>query len=372
MRLRVPVVCLLFTALVGGVSAAADPHFDLIEPLGAGASIEPLSVSADGCSVVGHSSFEAIRWRDGVTTQLRTLTSNPQIAYAITPDGQVVVGYAGHHFFRLDEPDYQLLDVPGGAGNPTEARAVSADGQSAGGCTHAATDGQHCDWPFFWRAATGSVLLNGPSGGIEIGAVEALSADGSVAAGAAGGQALIWHPDAGTVQGLGTLPGHSSSAAFDLTPDATIAVGTSRSGPSSSRRAFRWTAASGMVDLGPETRVAHAISADGLRIVGEGPNGAFIWDAGRGARPLGTVLRDEYGLDLGAFEPFTATAISADGKTIVGKGSLGGELRGFRARLREEPCWPEPVATDLLAGYAGQPELDAASRLATDSQRAST
>jgi uncharacterized membrane protein len=350
MRRRFCTVLLSFTCVGAAGPAAADPRFDVIEPLPGAGTSDALGVSGDGCRVVGHSDFEAFSWQDGDTSPLPA--PNPQIAYAVTPDGRVVVGYAGHDFFRMDETGLERIHVPGGAGNPTEARAVSADGQSAGGCTHATEVGMHCDWPFFWNSGTGSTLLPGVSGSREVGSVEAISADGAVAAGAAGGRAVVWQLGAGgTVQDLGALPGHTQGEVRDLTPDGAIAVG--RSGPAShsGARAFRWTAATGMVELGSDARVAHAVSADGQRIVGEGPLGAFLWEPAHGVRLLADVLRDDYGLDLGGFELGSATAVSPDGQTIVGSGGVpGGSRRGWRARLHEEPCPQPPLAppVDLL------------------------
>ena len=228
------------------------------------------------------------------------------------------------------------------------------DGQSVGGCTHAATNGMHCDWPFLWRSGSGSTLLHGLSGAVEYGSVEAISADGTLAAGAAGWRAVLWRPLEGTVQEIGLRrSGLGAGEVRDLSPDGSIAVGQQRH-----RSAFRWTAASGMVLLGPETRIAHAVSADGARIVGEGefdgvPQ-AFIWDALHGARPLADVLRDQYGFDLGEFHLSAATAMSPDGKTIVGNGGDPNGLRGWRARLREEPCLPELRIDSVLV----EPDLD--------------
>jgi probable HAF family extracellular repeat protein len=50
-------------------------------------------------------------------------------------------------------------------------------------------------------------------------------------------------------RGLGTLPGHVASAAFGLSGDGKVVVGTSF-GDENSPQAFRWTARDGLVGLG--------------------------------------------------------------------------------------------------------------------------
>jgi probable HAF family extracellular repeat protein len=74
-------------------------------------------------------------------------------------------------------------------------------------------------------------------------------------------------------------------------------------------RAFRWTAARGMQDLGTlggSWSVAWGVSADGSVVVGVAENAAgqpraFRWTAARGMQDLGTL--GGYGARLGAFPP---------------------------------------------------------------------
>ena len=89
-------------------------------------------------------------------------------------------------------------------------------------------------------------------------------------------------------------------------------------------RPFRWTQASGMVDLGqlPNTLNgdARAVSADGSVVVGNSGATAFIWTAEDGMRSLETLLTNEAGIDLTGWSLFSASGISADGLTITGWG----------------------------------------------------
>jgi probable HAF family extracellular repeat protein len=113
-----------------------------------------------------------------------------------------------------------------------------------------------------------------------------VSADGSVVVGwaknAAGQQRAFRWTAAGGMQDLGTLPGGDWSEALGVSADGSVVVGSARN--AAGQRAFRWTAAGGMEDLnityahlltdGSELYRANAISPDGRYIVGQGYNAA--------------------------------------------------------------------------------------------------
>ena len=142
-------------------------------------------------------------------------------------------------------------------------------------------------------------------------------------------EAFRWTSGGGMV-GLGELAGGESfSDATGVSADGATIVGDSAS--ASGREAFRWTSGGGMVGLGDlpgrgfRQAKAADVSADGAIVVGssESASGreAFIWDAVHGMRELDLVLA-EFGLGP-AFAGWTLTeahAISDDGLTIVGFG----------------------------------------------------
>jgi probable HAF family extracellular repeat protein len=116
------------------------------------------------------------------------------------------------------------------------------------------------------------------------------------------GQRLIW---------LGTLGGNWSSAT-GVSADGSVVVGRADDASGQSR-AFRWTAQTGMQDLG--NGYTSGVSADGsivvgyVSITGVGYR-AFRWTASGGMQDLGTLPGYEYGS--------SALGVSADGSVVVG------------------------------------------------------
>jgi probable HAF family extracellular repeat protein len=131
-------------------------------------------------------------------------------------------------------------------------------------------------------------------------------------------------------EGLGVLPGATSSSAFAVSRDGSVVVGTS--GTATAREAFRWDASSGMRGLGRLNAAgpmseAHAVSADGAVVLGRssGPQGdeAFAWSGAMSG------LGD---LPGGSFSSW-ARASSADGRAAAGQGqgAAGAEAFLWRA-----------------------------------------
>lgn len=163
---------------------------------------------------------------------------------------------------------------------------------------------------------------------------------------------------------LGQLPGGSYNQPAALSADGSTIVGKASSG-TVSQTAFRWTAATGLVDLGdlPGGTVdsyATAVSADGAVVAGHGTsagkplpgggstaitNEGFRWTAAGGMVGLGSFSGSPYGSD--------ARAVSADGSVIVGAATAA---NGFPRAFR----WTaETGLVDLgLPANAGQAEAN--------------
>jgi probable HAF family extracellular repeat protein len=140
------------------------------------------------------------------------------------------------------------------------------------------------------------------------------------------GRAFRWTA-AGGMQDLGTLGG-SWSTAYGVSADGSVVVGRAANA-AGQWRAFRWTAAGGMQDLGTlggDWSEAHGVSADGSVVVGWTGNAgrqwrAFRWTAARGMQDLGTLGGNWS----------EAHGVSADGSVVVGwAANAAGQGRAFR------------------------------------------
>ncbi|HEY2760769.1 MAG TPA: hypothetical protein VGI75_08500 [Pirellulales bacterium] len=312
------------------------------------------------------------------------------LAQGVSADGSVVVGRG--EFASGQDEAFRWTQTTGMVGLGSLPSSVPASFAHAASSNGAVVVGQSAG-AFIWTASGRMIIADSPSGAL----FNSVSADGVIAVGyipASGGtQATRW--TASTLfQGLGFLPGQSSSDAHDISNDGTTIIGVSEGGNGLAPAAFRWTQATGMVALSPpdihNASDAFGVSADGsvivgqygsdafrwttangIVILGDVPDGltnstafavsadgsivvgkansvsrgfeAFIWDAANGMRSLQDVLTNSYGLDLSGWTLYEGLDISADGRTIVGDGmDPNGHLEAFVVVL------PEPSAIIVL------------------------
>lgn len=269
-----------------------------------GAYSDANGVSANGSVVVGTSAtangaYRAYRWINNVMTDLGTLGGLESAAYRVSANGAVVVGEADtndgvKHAYRWT--NNVMTDLGTLGGNSSAAWGASTDGAVVVG--HSDITGNASMHAFRWTQAGGMADLGSLGGTYSY--AYGVSADGAVVVGeaeTAGGaaHAFRWVSGAsGGVAGnlqmydLGTLGG-TSSAAYGVSADGTVVVGTSRITGDAVRRAFRWTQAGGMQTVedwlraggvtvpADITKYASAANQDGSVVVGQlANNHAFI------------------------------------------------------------------------------------------------
>ncbi|MCC6229823.1 MAG: immunoglobulin domain-containing protein [Phycisphaerales bacterium] len=140
----------------------------------------------------------------------------------------------------------------------------------------------------------------------------------SCLAGLATGQVLV---------DLGKLPGGTWNYASTLSDDGSVVCG-SADVAGGKPRAYRWTASSGLVNLGIVSGADHSygysISGNGLVVIGD--SGLGFDQACRWTQATGMV-------SIGGFasnSPSFAFGANSDGTVIVGDGYMGGLQRAFR------------------------------------------
>jgi probable HAF family extracellular repeat protein len=269
------------------------------------------AVSGDGLAVVGVGDPDgggnsAFRWTaTGGMVRLGTLAGwGYSSAYSASADGSVVSGYCY---------------------GPNGKRAVrwTNAGAGAGTLQDLGTLSTTCGAQSFSQGY-GGVSADGT----------VISGDSSANVPGCSGHVFRWTQSGtgGVMQDLGHLPGQyaTDSLAFGLSSNGLVVVGSSQA--SNNDQAFRWTAGTGMVDVGfPLTggegwSEADAANADGSVVVGWAavPDiQAMMWTTTLGSINLNTYL-PSLGIDLSGWLLKYATGVSADGRTIVGYGEHTG------------------------------------------------
>lgn len=270
----------------------------------------------------------------------------------IMNDGSFV-GFGGGAVSRwtLDGGYTQIAQVPTSLySTPLQATDISADGNAIIGV---ATNADNT-WPssavagFRWTAATGFESMPGFAGTTSLGVPTAMSSDGSVIVGMVKiydgffQQSLVpfrWTAATGTQ--TFDVPGEPSSVSNDGVVVGTRLIGEYRG------EAYRWTAATGAVDLGFlsndwESSNAELVSADGQTVVGsawtdDSDSGfkTFRWTADGGMQQLTSLGTENYVFGL-----------SSNGQIIVGTSKTVGP--GFSYSYSEPYIWTPGNGDQLL------------------------
>lgn len=318
-------------------------------------------VSADGQVVVGYSQgvngVRAFRWTpSGGIEELGGLPSgNWSMATGISADGNTIIGSLGtsdgpRAFLATSGSGLQQLRIPASAYS-SSASAVNRDGTTIVGSIAEGSGGS----AVMWRYGNADIL--GTLNGVYADAL-AVSLDGSVVAGSSefggmGNVAFRWTQSDG-MQSIGRLRNHDVySTAFGVNGDGTIIVG--ESGDFVTSRAFMWTPAQGMVDLGVLSggwlSRAYSVSNAGL-IVGQTTDAtsyrAFIWSGEHGIVDLKSYLQAQNVDTSGWDSLYSADAISADGRFIVGSGTYEGRGVAFLVDLAPIPT-PSTLAIIFIS-----------------------
>ncbi|HEV7278684.1 MAG TPA: HYR domain-containing protein [Pirellulaceae bacterium] len=329
----------------------------------------------------------------------------------VSDDGSVIVGWSNgpigkpHGFRWTAEGGMQEL-APHPLDDESDAFGVSGDGSVVVGLTYGASRNAT---PARWKP-DGRLEEPYAPATFDRGVAYGVSGDGGVAVGYGGTinrlpSHAYRYSDSAEPYDLGTIEGANGiSVATDASYDAGVIVGWSDS-TQQYRRAFRWTAATGVEQLelnglGPWS-ASNAVSDDGSTIVGNfdpntGYEYAFVWTAdvgvqvlpkivvgfsgkssandvsrdgslivgrcdtfgqtfsSRGAacvwkngecRSLWDLLEHEYPTDLEGWSRLDSVeGVSADGKTMTGHGLYRGDQTAFRLTLRNAPPSVAPIA----------------------------
>jgi|GEM_PF-3994882 len=251
-------------------------------------------------------------------------------------DGTMLVGDWNQRSYRWTHSD-GIVDLPPLYMDDfsTTALDVSDDGSVVVGRASGPRGSVPVRWTVGGGIETFDRIIDNFDGNPFSAYVWAVSGDGLVAVGHSDymdymddirTQAAIWHGT--SISLLGTLHEDQNdpwSWALDVSFDGSVVTGVSGYYGADSTRAFRWTEAAGIVDLGTfgeESHDPHGISADGSVIVGTAGSAseakiAFRWTLEGGLEDLNAVLSEA--LSDGS-ELRWASAVSPDGRFIVGQG----------------------------------------------------
>lgn len=325
---------------------------------GYGANSYIYAISADGTSVGGsvHTGNDKVAAVGGALSGMSAIegAGDEGRVYGLSANGSVAVGQGSfndrrHAFRRSADGTVTDLGTLFGVG-ASAAYGVSGDGNVVVGYSETVTGGRRA---VRWTAEGGMVNIANTNGDSY---AHKTSHDGSVVVGVKTSgtvtHAFRWTEATGMVD-MGSLLGSASadpySAAYDVSADGSVIVGQSQASSGeleyTPRRAFRWTQATGMVDLGTlggGNSQAQAVSANGAVTVGRaqaeaGQDAAYLafrWSQATGMQSIADWLAAA-GVGSGGWSFDSAMATNADGSIVVGHGSNNGVEESWLARVSD-------------------------------------
>jgi probable HAF family extracellular repeat protein len=158
--------------------------------------------------------------------------------------------------------------------------------------------------------------------------------------------------------------------AYGVSADGSVVVGAAKNADGH-WRAFRWTQAGGMQDLGTlggDESMAYSVSADGSVVVGAAKNADGHWRAFRWTQAGWTQAGGMQDLGTLGGNGSMAYGVSADGSVVVGmatkkvEGFIGGRYGSYVcfevARIFR---WTQASGMKELSGYLYRPQVTAIS-----------
>ncbi|MBS0534052.1 MAG: hypothetical protein JSR72_08345 [Proteobacteria bacterium] len=296
-------------------------------------------LSADGTTAVGsspisNSEARAFTWTAATgMVELAVLAGGTAAAAtAVNANGSVIVGWSNTATERravswVNGTVNQLSSL---GGTLSEAADVSANGSVIVGYSYTGAN----DVAHGVRWVNGAITDLG-SLGLGDTYAQKVSADGSTVIGTSGSLAFRWNN--GAMIAL-VLPGGFSSDVAAVTPDGSAVIGASDDG-NGANHAYRWK--DGVItDLTPMDprpyNSATAISNNGEVVVGYSGASlantrAWRWTAATGNVELNTLLANA-GVNMTGINLRRANAISGDGQWIAGGGVIGGVTQAYIVR----------------------------------------
>lgn len=327
-----------------------------------GGNLEFRDCSADGNMFVGQgltSIFsgvynQAFVWSESGGLSLLNFNAYDAYPTCMSADGSSIGGHGRLGFGGSPPENHAYSWALGGFLDPnnffeSEVADMSADGQVIVGWNRPMTP-PFAQRPYRWTQATGMVDL-GIVPGASRGFADAVSGNGQVVVGRSIDSTnttfpILWDLS-GTVLVIGTRDARISALSFD----GSIVVGSTPDPTGQSQRAFRWTAATGLVTLpvpqGYVSAGAEAISDDGQIVLGRastalGETRIFRWTQATGMQFVTTALGSAFG-QLG---------MSRDGSTLF----LGDRI--WRKDQAAVFCEQVPVSVCMPSvQFSGTPSL---------------